>query len=126
MRVVYRRVTARFEREAAEVQRARRLAQTVVEECGGDSDGAALVVSELAGNAVVHARSPFTVTVSCDESRTLIEVADGTPRLPRLRSASKAALGGRGLRLVRSLAISWGVHARARNGKTVWAELPKA
>lgn len=86
---------------------------------------AALVVSELATNAVIHARTPFEVRVRMVGNLIRIEVHDGSPRRPTQRLFSDEATSGRGLRLVQSLCPSWGVEVDADGpGKTVWAEVP--
>jgi anti-sigma regulatory factor (Ser/Thr protein kinase) len=86
------------------------------------TDDAQLVVSELATNAVMHAGSPFSVSVRYDGSAIRIAVHDWNPMLPVLRNGGPAAPSGRGLHLVRMLARDWGVE-RSPDGKTVWAEL---
>jgi hypothetical protein len=86
-------------------------------------DDAGLVVSELATNAVVHAGSPFSVSVRCDGSAIRISVHDWDATLPVLRDGGPTAISGRGLHLVSMLARDWGVEP-SPEGKTVWAELP--
>ncbi len=84
---------------------------------------AALVVSELAANAVLHAGSRFSVSVEMGSSSLRVAVSDGSP----IAGAERAAMVPRrmrGLDLVDALAARWGVEA-ARDGKAVWAELPK-
>jgi two-component sensor histidine kinase len=87
---------------------------------------AALLVSELATNAVLHATSAFEVTVTYP-TRTgtvRVEVADDERSRPTPLNPPPSALHGRGLLLVESLAARWGVrHSRRRVGKTVWFEL---
>jgi anti-sigma regulatory factor (Ser/Thr protein kinase) len=85
----------------------------------------ALVVTELASNAVKHAASEFTVeldlAIAADGSSTVrIGVSDGDSRLPRMDDVDSGALGGRGLALVQSLSDSFGVEPYPA-GKTVWA-----
>ena len=87
------------------------------------TEDAQLVVSELATNAVVHAGSPFSVSVRYDGSAVRIAVHDWNPTLPVLRYGGPTAVSGRGLHLVNTLARAWGVE-RSPGGKTVWAELP--
>jgi anti-sigma regulatory factor (Ser/Thr protein kinase) len=84
-----------------------------------------LVVSELATNAVIHAGTPFSVSVRCDGSAVRISVQDSNSAPPVMRDPAPTAPSGRGLRLVAALARGWGVE-RARDGKTVWAELALA
>jgi anti-sigma regulatory factor (Ser/Thr protein kinase) len=87
---------------------------------GSALDDVQLVLSELTTNAVVHARSPFSVTLRSDGSRLRISVSDRSPQRPTMRATAPTALSGRGLHLVAALAIDWGVDASA-DGKTVWA-----
>ena len=85
-------------------------------------DDAALVVSELAANAVLHAASPFSVTISTVGGRLRIEVSDDSPTLPRMKDHGDAAPTGRGLKIVDRLTTRWGAD-RTSAGKTVWAEM---
>jgi anti-sigma regulatory factor (Ser/Thr protein kinase) len=87
------------------------------------TDDVHLVVSELATNAVIHAGTPFSVSVCCDGSAVRIAVHDWNSTEPVMRDASLAARSGRGLRLVDAVSREWGVDP-APDGKTVWAELP--
>jgi len=82
-----------------------------------------LVVSELATNAVIHAGSPFSVSVRCDDEAIRISVQDWSRTPPQLRGAGAVGRSGRGLHLVGAVAREWGVEP-APDGKTVWAELP--
>ncbi|MFF8639370.1 ATP-binding protein [Streptomyces sp. NPDC015345] len=90
-------------------------------------DAAALVLSELVTNAVVHTTSRWIVCEFCADSGKLrISVRDegcgpGVPR-PVHRGADEEH--GRGLLLVDAVSSAWGVHeAGPGNGRTVWAEL---
>lgn len=89
---------------------------------------AALVVSELATNAVLHARSELVVRLATDGSGGLrVEVLDGSANVPHPRSYGEASTTGRGLGIVRDLARAWGVDEQpGRDGKVVWAELSGA
>ena len=89
------------------------------------ADDVQLVVSELATNAVVHAGTPFSVSISSDESVIRIAVSDGSVAPPVMRDVAPRAVSGRGLRLVAAVSGDWGVE-RGPAGKTVWAELPLA
>lgn len=86
------------------------------------ADDAALVVTELATNAVVHTGSPFTVDVAAADSAMRVSVRDEA----RLDGASPGgallAAPGHGLSVVSAVAVTWGVEETA-DGKTVWAEL---
>jgi anti-sigma regulatory factor (Ser/Thr protein kinase) len=86
------------------------------------ADDAAVVASELATNAVVHARGGFSVTVSWSAAAVRISVRDtGAMPLPAAGSPL-APTAGHGLGLVESLASRWAAEP-AESGKTVWAEL---
>jgi anti-sigma regulatory factor (Ser/Thr protein kinase) len=81
----------------------------------------ALLVSELATNAVRHARTSFVVAVSID-AKVHAEIRDRSPLPPRLAAApDPLAPGGRGLVLVDELAVAWG-YQLTPEGKTVWFE----
>ncbi|MFJ2132971.1 ATP-binding protein [Streptomyces sp. NPDC087849] len=91
------------------------------------TDAAALVVAELAANAVTHGRLEgrgFRLgLVPLPTARLRIEVTD--PRGERLLPAvlREAVEGGRGLIIVDALAADWGVRPYPPSGKTVWAEV---
>jgi hypothetical protein len=81
---------------------------------------AALVVSELAANAVRHARSHFSVLVR--ESDGVLRVAVEDARCGDRDELQMSAHPMHGLWLVAALAAVWGVETAPR-GKVVWAEL---
>lgn len=85
-------------------------------------DDAALIVSELATNAVRASRSDFGVAVRVHHGEVWIEVTDDSADLPEVQFAAEDHGHGRGLMLVEALAAVWGVTA-AETGKTVWAML---
>jgi two-component sensor histidine kinase len=82
---------------------------------------AALLVSELATNAVVHARTPFEVRVKIGRCLR-VEVDDEIGGRPRLKTHHPSGGHGRGLHVVDAMASSWGVQEVAA-GKRVWFEL---
>jgi anti-sigma regulatory factor (Ser/Thr protein kinase) len=84
---------------------------------------AQLVVSELGGNAVRHARSEFTVVISESHSSIRLAVSDLSHAVPREQRPANDSSSGRGLMLVGALAADWGVE-QSPHGKVVWAELP--
>lgn len=87
---------------------------------------AALLVSELAANVALHARTRFTVRLQpLPGGGARLEVSDGSPRVPRTRRFGEEATTGRGLHLVEDLSRAWGVETHD-GGKTVWAELSPA
>ena len=79
----------------------------------------ALVVTELAANAIVHARSAFTVILSVHSDVLRISVRDAVP----LDGAGLRAAPLHGLAVVDALASRWGVESLGNAGKTVWVDL---
>jgi anti-sigma regulatory factor (Ser/Thr protein kinase) len=87
----------------------------------------AIVATELAANAVLHARSAFTLTVSRTAEVTRIAVRDNTPVAAAEPQASGKGMPfqvmtGHGLSVVAQLARRWAVDPLP-DGKVVWAEL---
>ncbi len=89
------------------------------------TDTAQLLTSELVTNAVIHGRSPVTVTTVLDDGLLRVEVSDDNSRHPEMRLTDDRALDGRGLHIVALLAARWGVTDQPL-GKTVWFELASA
>ncbi|GGZ25587.1 hypothetical protein GCM10010387_18920 [Streptomyces inusitatus] len=85
---------------------------------------AALIVSELVGNAVVHTASRrIRVSVSRPAiDRVRISVSDKSVRQPEPGRPERDDGGGRGLLIVEAMASRWGSDRR-RWGKVVWAEI---
>jgi anti-sigma regulatory factor (Ser/Thr protein kinase) len=119
MAAVCRNQSERFRPSARSVAAARHLADDVPASC---RETVRVVISELASNAVRHARTPFEVTVRVGET-VWVGVRDGSRRQPRVLFASPGDVNGRGLRLVSTVARRWGVDWGAGD-KVVWAELP--
>jgi anti-sigma regulatory factor (Ser/Thr protein kinase) len=86
---------------------------------------ATLVVSELATNAVRHARSAFRASISRDRSVIRIGVDDTSSDLPKMTDPAPYARGGRGVAIVDRLSTRWGTDPLA-DGKTVWSELSRS
>ncbi|GAA1102887.1 ATP-binding SpoIIE family protein phosphatase [Streptomyces javensis] len=79
-----------------------------------------LLVSELVGNVVRHAKGPPRLRLLY--GRTLIcEVSDRSLTTPRIRRAAETDEGGRGLQLVAALSDRWGMRFSA-TGKCIWTE----
>lgn len=102
-------------------------ARSFVVDCLAETDlmrvahTAALVVSELATNAVLHAKTPFTVTVARRGDWLVVEVRDHVAcRVAVPEPSDDVELSGRGLEIVRAVSEAWGVWPR-RDGKSVWA-----
>jgi anti-sigma regulatory factor (Ser/Thr protein kinase) len=84
-------------------------------------DRAELIASELATNAVRHTGSPYSLSITTDDTLR-IEVFDRNLSPPVLQPKNPHAIGGRGLRVIAALAREWGYQSRS-NGKVVWAEI---
>jgi hypothetical protein len=83
------------------------------------TDDTALVVTELAANAIVHAQTGFTVNLSAGPDVLRISVRDASPPPP----AGLPAAPLHGLGAVDVLASRWGVEPLGHSGKSVWVEL---
>jgi anti-sigma regulatory factor (Ser/Thr protein kinase) len=109
---------------------ARSLVRQVLGEDHPSAGAAALVVSELVGNAVTHTRSgqpggTITVAVETTEQppQVCIRVRDaGGPGAPALVTATESSEHGRGLRIVAALAADWGSQASG-TGRATWCRL---
>lgn len=80
-----------------------------------------LSVSELATNAIVHAGTAFTVTLSASEDMVTLGVADeATSRLHARRPLREDQISGRGLGIVNDVSLDWGVLTDRPGAKTLW------
>jgi anti-sigma regulatory factor (Ser/Thr protein kinase) len=88
------------------------------------AETAALCLSELVTNAVIHSGTSSRVTAHLDDERLLVSVQDrgssGTAR--RTEDHEPTDISGRGLMLVEALATAWSAEHSA-DGTTVWFEL---
>lgn len=119
------RTGTRYPPVTASVRAARRFVEAQLAAHGRPdlADDAGLVLSELAANAVLHARTPFEVVVSgADRQRVRVDVLDGSSSLPVLAAALQTSMTGRGMVLVAALASRWGCE-HLDEGKTVWFEV---
>lgn len=84
---------------------------------------AALLVSELVTNAVIHGRTSATVEVHRPADTLRVTVRDDNPALPAVGdSPDLNAESGRGLLIVSKTARRWGIEA-GDGGKAIWFEL---
>ena len=91
----------------------------------GDYDlGGPQVLTELATNAALHARSAYTVHLVLGPASLLVEVTDSSPALPQHRHYGPDATTGRGIALVQALSTAWGVES-SPTGKTVWCRVAR-
>lgn len=143
-----------FPDEPAAASHARRFVARTLTEWGLPSlvSDAALAVSELVTNAILHARTPIVVTVAVAEGSAEIAVTDRNLQTPRLRPHRHDLLGdldampagaednpdprhpglqygpsgsvaaGRGLIILDAITESWGVTQHV-SSKDVWARL---
>lgn len=121
-------VTAFFAAGVASICAARHQATEQLQAWGLDEQlpTAALVVSELATNAVLHANSEFSLTLAKEDDSLCIAVGDESEAPPRLGTLPPdARAGGFGLKIVNDLSSAWGWEPRP-HGKTVWAALNTA
>lgn len=84
-------------------------------------DDIRLVASELATNAMAHAQTPFSVTLSQTDGSVLLTVRDGSSTVPVGALPQVLDSGGRGLMIVELLSQEWGVTTDGPDAKGVWA-----
>lgn len=123
---------ARFDADRISTRSARGFVTTALRDWGYSSlvDDAILCTSELAANAVLHARTPFEVVVRRTFDGVRVEVVDERPRhlpvpVPHEGLGGPVAalrVTGRGLQIVGSLAERWGI-TTSPDAKSVWFEL---
>jgi len=81
----------------------------------------ALLTSELASNAVVHAQTAFTVRAHADQSVVRVAICDSGGRQPAMVAREATTKGGWGLSMVDAIASRWGIDAE--DTTTVWFEI---
>jgi serine phosphatase RsbU (regulator of sigma subunit)/anti-sigma regulatory factor (Ser/Thr protein kinase) len=86
------------------------------------SDDAALALSELVTNAVLHGAPPIRVGVDLLADGVRLEVSDGAAAAPQVRVAGPGDTIGRGIAVVESVSAAWGWRP-VPDGKIVWCEL---
>jgi serine/threonine-protein kinase RsbW len=84
----------------------------------------AVVATELATNAVAHARPPTVVRLHRTEATFILDVADEEPAAsPEFAEGRAPGAGGLGLQLVRDLTLGMGWYVDG-TVKHVWAQFP--
>jgi anti-sigma regulatory factor (Ser/Thr protein kinase) len=117
--------SASFPATSASPAHARRMATATLRRWGYDGqlvDDASLIVSELASNAVRHARSAFSLTLRMQGQLLRVTVEDQLPLPHATPDPGLVPRPPHGLCVVDSLATGWGVES-TREGKLVWAQL---
>jgi anti-sigma regulatory factor (Ser/Thr protein kinase) len=87
-------------------------------------DDALIMTSELVTNAVSHGRAEVTLSVQLGRAELTVAVTDGGAELPTVHPLlpPPESRGGRGLKIVESLATRWGITPQD-TGKSVWFAL---
>jgi two-component sensor histidine kinase len=119
-------VAAEFPAERESPGRARRLVVEILRERGHNRalvENMALVVSELATNAVLHADSPFSIKLRVESSMLRVAVEDLSPLSAAAVEDGLIAHPGHGLGVIDAVCTRWGAE-NTSSGKVVWAELP--
>jgi two-component sensor histidine kinase len=117
------RIRQDFVRSPRSIAESRRFAQNIVADLPVDLRNAvALMVSELATNALVHTTQGFEITIDRTKDQLQVSVADRSDQVPSVQSPSPSESHGRGLRIVRTLSETWGT-ADGADGKSVWFQV---
>ena len=119
-------VAREFAPDPPSVWRARRFLREALREHAGAAaadlaETLLMAANELATNAVMHARTEFTVRLVVDAGRVRVEVTDENSRVPQPCLAPEDATSGRGLAIVDGSGLAWGIE-RHPGGKTVWLQ----
>lgn len=106
---------------------ARRFARAAAADLGrvDASERIEALVGELSVNAILHAQTPYRLSISRPCNDVLrVEVFDANPDLPRIKPATgdDVLIHGRGMALIERLADRWGV-LPGQGGKCIWVEL---
>jgi anti-sigma regulatory factor (Ser/Thr protein kinase) len=112
-----------FPAEPESVRSAREFVRGAIADSQNAAD-AVLLVSELATNAIIHAKSSFAIDVKLQANIVRVEVVDESPILPVLADTPPLGSRGRGLGIVNTLARAWGTEARGQ-GKAIWFEIER-
>lgn len=89
------------------------------------ADDAALLTSELVGNAVEHGATSVTLTAAARAGQLNVWVTDDNATLPSRSAVDSEQLceRGRGLQVIDAIAADWGTTGQVA-GKSVWFRLP--
>src|SRR6266702_3312464 len=98
----------RFAPEPQSARAARRFVRGLVEGSAIDGELVELLSSELATNAVRHAKTTFAVRVRQSDTAVRVEVANHEPELLPI-GGQEHNMGGMGLALMLAFAARWGL-----------------
>ncbi len=118
-------VTAEFPAERDSPGCVRRLVVAALQEWGCEEalvDDAALVVTELASNVVLHAGTPLSISVRVLDSMLHLAVRDGISPAASRADGWVTPRPLHGLDLIDAISTRWGIEC-VPGGKTMWAEL---
>jgi anti-sigma regulatory factor (Ser/Thr protein kinase) len=120
------RTSRRFPADPESVRTARLFVLQAVANASPDlRDAIAVMIAELAMNAVQHARTEFGVTVDLTGGTLRVDVTDSGAGQPAAGPMPPPdSLRGRGLPIVDGLADAWGVvPSRHGQGKGIWFQI---
>ena len=108
--------------DLSSARRAREVVREVLRDAGRPEwlEACELATSEIVSNAVLHAHTDSTLTVTVHPDHVRVEVRDGSPVLPVQRDHGAEAATGRGMTLVAALTDEHGLAEIGPDGKTVW------
>jgi anti-sigma regulatory factor (Ser/Thr protein kinase) len=81
-------------------------------------------VSEVATNAILHARTPFVVRAVVGTDSIRVDVSDQSPNLPERDLHDPLQPTGRGLLILDRITDRWGISPEP-SGKSVWFEVER-
>lgn len=123
-----------FRNDAQSVRAARRFVHDLLDEVGIDPETATLLTSELASNVVQHACTDFDLVVTIDDTTVHIEIHDGIAISEAFRDlitnppteVNVTSANGRGILLLGSSQVRFGLTDKGHGGKAVWFDIPRA
>lgn len=116
-------VALSFPATAEAVRRARRFVVETLDAAPECREVAGLLASELATNAVVHAGTGFSVSITRSGHVVRVRVCDHGGGVPIPRPHDPERIGGLGLAMVAAAAQRWGIDLDDPPHTAVWFEL---
>lgn len=114
-----------FEPTPAAVSQLRAFLRSWLPESDPLTDSAVWLASELATNAVLHARSPFRLRLEVGTEQLRVAIEDDNPRMPSVANTDSGATSGRGLTIIDAVADRWGAESLPAGRKSIWFELTR-